>query len=169
MVPEPIVGPDVDSPLGGDEPEGLIPPSPLWAMKDRRHTHWHLLPSHERHDRLRQRVGEGDETVYAIDDGRHHVTLGRRVGVSPDSCEYCLVGRVELGHYEELLTGVVAVATAFDEADELVLCGVVAEDEVLAANVFDVDRYDDVSQVPRDYLPGSPYITFPEDLEITVD
>jgi hypothetical protein len=71
--------------------------------------------------------------------------------------------------YEDLRSGTVPVGSAFSDAEELVLCGVVAEDEILAATVFDVARYDDVSEVPTEFLPGAPYVTFPEDLEITVD
>ena len=51
MAPGPLVGHDVSTPLEEDEPEHTIPPAPLWAMKERRHTQWHLLPVHERHDR----------------------------------------------------------------------------------------------------------------------
>ena len=56
--PEPLVGHDVSTPLEEDEPEHTIPPGPLWAMKDRRHTQWHLLPAHQRHER-RSRTGIG--------------------------------------------------------------------------------------------------------------
>lgn len=168
MVPEPVVGPDVDSPLAEDEPEGVVPANPLWAMKEHRHVAWHLLPAHERHQRLRARVADGDEAVYAIDDGRTHVTLGHRVGSGPDGAGYCLVGRVSREQFEDLRAGNTAPATAFDRASELTLCGVVAEDEVLAGSVFDVARYPDASAVPPEYLPGSPFIEFPEDLEITV-
>ncbi len=76
----PLVGSDESTPLEEDEPEGIVPPSPLWAMKDRRHIQWHLLPSHERHERVRDCVGAGDRAIYVVDDGRHHVMLGRRVG-----------------------------------------------------------------------------------------
>ena len=76
----PLVGSEESTPLEEDEPEGIVPPSPLWAMKDRRHIQWHLLPSHERHERVRDCLGAGDWAIYVVDDGRHHVMLGRRVG-----------------------------------------------------------------------------------------
>jgi hypothetical protein len=44
IAPEPLVGHDVSTPLDEDEPEHTIPPGPLWAMKERRHIQWHLLP-----------------------------------------------------------------------------------------------------------------------------
>ena len=80
MTPGPMVGHDVSTPLEEDEPEHTIPPAPLWAMKDRRHTQWHLLPAHERHDRIRECLDADDYTLYCIDDGRHHAMIGRRVG-----------------------------------------------------------------------------------------
>src|ERR1700743_2355685 len=49
---EPLVGHDVSTPLEEDEPEHTIPPGPLWAMKERRHIQWHLVPAHARHERL---------------------------------------------------------------------------------------------------------------------
>jgi len=54
MAPGPLVGHDVSTPLEEDEPEHTIPPAPLWAMKERRHTQWHLLAAHEQHDRIRE-------------------------------------------------------------------------------------------------------------------
>ena len=48
IAPEPLVGHDVSTQLEEDEPERTIPPGPLWAMKERRHIQWHLLPAHER-------------------------------------------------------------------------------------------------------------------------
>jgi hypothetical protein len=166
--PEPLVGPDASTPLEEDEPEGIIPPSPLWAMKDKRHIQWHLLPAHERHDRIRECLGSGDEAVYVIDDGRHHVTIGRRVGNTPDGCEYCLVGRLPREHYEGLRGGTVPTNEAFGEATEIVLCGVADEEDVVSSNVFDVARYGTLADVPPDYLPGAAFIRFAEDLEITV-
>jgi hypothetical protein len=67
--PEPLVGHNVSSPLEEDEPEHTIPPGPLWAMKDRRHIQWHLLPA-AREARADPRVPRvNDYTLYCIDDG----------------------------------------------------------------------------------------------------
>lgn len=167
VMPEPLVGRAESTPLEDDEPEGTIPPSPLWAMKDRRHIQWHLLPHHERHDRIRAVLGEADGTVYVIDDGRHHVSVGRRIGSSAE-CEYCLIGRLPIERYEQLASGAVPALDAFDGADELTVCGVAAEAGVASSNVFDVARYDAPGDIPRAYRPGAPYLQLKGDLEITL-
>lgn len=167
---EPLIGKDEASPLADDEEvEGTVPPSPLWAMKDRRHIQWHLLPSHERHQRLRERLGSGDETVYAIDDGAKHVMIGRPIATLEGECEYCLIGRVPVDRFEELRRRERPMTAAFDGATELTVCGIAEVDRILTTNVFDVDRYDDPADIPREYLPGSPVRTLSQPLEITVD
>lgn len=167
VMPEPLVGRAESTPLEDDEPEGTIPPSPLWAMKDRRHIQWHLLPHHERHERIRAVLGEADGTVYVIDDGRHHISVGRRIGSSAE-CEYCLIGRLPIERYEQLASGAVPALDAFDGADELTVCGVAAEEGVASSNVFDVARYDAPGDIPRAYRPGAPYLQLKGDLEITL-
>ncbi len=113
MTPGPLVGHDVSTPLEEDEPEHTIPPGPLWAMKERRHTQWHLLPAHEKHDRIRECLEADDFTIYCIDDGRHHAMIGRRVGTSPSGCEYTLLGRISRQRYEELRDEVVMLVQLF--------------------------------------------------------
>lgn len=165
----PFVGSEDSTPLEEDEPEGTVPPSPLWAMKLRRHIQWHLLPSHERHQRLRERIGDGDDTVYVIDDGAHHVMVGRRVGEKAGEVEYCLIGRQPRQVYDGLSDRTVAPGAAFDGAAELTLCGVAVEEGILSSNIFDVDRYADAADVPTEYRPGAPYLRLREDLDIAVD
>ena len=167
IAPEPLVGRDESTPLEDHEPEGTIPPSPLWAMKDRRHVQWHLLPSHDRHQRIRERLGAGDDTMYAIDDDRRHVMLGRRVGSSPGGCEYCLIGRISLERFEQLRDQAVPLVDSFSTAVDLTLCGVVDEGQIESSNVIEVALYDSVADIPEEYLPGAPYLNFPGDLEIT--
>jgi hypothetical protein len=167
VAPEPLVGTGSSSPLEEDEPEGTIPPCPLWAMKRRRHIQWHLLPSHDRHSRIRDVVGAGDEAVYVIDDGGHHVMLGRRVGAVRGECEYCLLGRIEIGVYEELRQGRLQLVNAFDNAMELELCGVAVEEDIRSSNIFDVAHYDDLQEVPPEYRVGAEFLNLDEDLEIT--
>ncbi len=75
----PVTAPENATPLEEDETEGVIPPSPLWAMKERRHEQWFHLGHPER---IRACVGTGDAAVYAIDDGSHHCMIGRRVGAT---------------------------------------------------------------------------------------
>ena len=164
---EPLVGTGSSSPLEEDEPEGTIPPCPLWAMKERRHIQWHLLPSHNRHARIRDVVGSGDEAVYVIDDGGRHVMLGRRVGAVRGECEYCLLGRVALEVYEDLRQGRLPLTNAFDDADELVLCGIAVEEDVRSSNIFDVARYQGINDVPSQYRAGAAFLNLDEDLDIT--
>jgi hypothetical protein len=168
IAPGPLVGRDVSTPLEEDEPEGTIPPGNLWALKERRHIQWHLLPVHERHDRIRECLEADDYTLYCIDDGRHHAMIGRRVGVSPTGCEYTLLGRVTRQRYEELRDEVVRLEHCFDTATELCLCGVAIEEDIRSSNVFDVALYDSIDDIPEDYRPGSPFQQFTRELEITV-
>jgi hypothetical protein len=168
IAPGPLVGHDVSTPLEEDEPEGTIPPGTLWALKERRHIQWHLLPVHERHDRIRECLDADDYTLYCIDDGRHHAMIGRRVGVSPTGCEYTLLGRVTRQRYEELRDEVVRLEHCFDTATELCLCGVAIEEDIRSSNVFDVALYDSIDDIPEDYRPGSPFQQFTRELEITV-
>jgi len=169
IAPEPLVGDDASTPLEEEEPEGNIPPCPLWAMKARRHTQWHLLASSERHARLRLVLGGGNETLYVIDDGRHHATIGRRVASLPGVCEYCLIGRVSREQLAALQDGLSPLRSAFDQAAELTLCGVAEEEDVASSNIFDVARYNSADEIPIDYRPGSPALRLSDDLEITVD
>jgi hypothetical protein len=167
VAPEPLVGHDVSTPLEEDEPEHTIPPGPLWAMKERRHTQWHLLPAHERHERIRECLEADDFTLYCIDDGRHHAMIGRRVGISPSGCEYTLLGRISRQRYEELRDEVVPIGNCFETATEMRLCGVAVEQDIRSSNIFDVATYDSIADVPEDYRPGSPFQHFRQDLEIT--
>jgi hypothetical protein len=167
IAPEPLVGDDVSTALEEDEPEHTIPPGPLWAMKDRRHIQWHLLPAHERHERIRECLEADDFTLYCIDDGPHHAMIGRRVGDSPSGCEYTLLGRITRQRYEELRDEVVPLVQCFNIATEMGLIGVIVEEGILSSNVFDVAAYDTVDDIPHDYKPGSPFHHFPQDLEIT--
>jgi hypothetical protein len=167
VAPEPLVGTGASSPLAEDESDSPIPPSPLWALKDRRHVQWHLLSSSERHERLRISIGEGDDLLYAIDDGRHHAMIGRRVGTSPSGVEYCLIGRVTTDDLNTLTNHDAALVDAFGMAHELMLCGVDQEDTIESSNVFDVARYESVEEIPTDYLPGASFHSFGGDLEIT--
>jgi hypothetical protein len=166
MAPEPLVGDDLANALEEDEAGVDIPEGPLLAMKDRRHTQWHLLASHERHERLREVYGKGDVTLYVIDDGRSHAMIGRVVGSSP-SCAYSLVGRVSREALETLKTAAVPLDEAFDTAEELALVGLAQVEAVASSNVFDVAFYATPAEVPSEYLPGHAAIRFGSDLEIT--
>jgi hypothetical protein len=167
VAPEPLVGHDVSTPLDEDEPEHTIPPGPLWAMKERRHIQWHLLPAHERHERIRECLEADDYTLFCIDDGSHHAMIARRVGDSPSGCEYTLIGRISRQRYEELRDEVVPIASSFETATEMRLCGVAVEEDIRSSNIFDVAIYESIDDVPADYRPGAPFHHFRQDLEIT--
>ncbi len=144
---------------GAPDGEDDIPPAPLWAMKVRMHTRRHSEPGEE--GRIRRCLGEGDDALYVIDDGPDHCMVGRRVGRASDGCTYCLVARVPLDRYVDLVAGDVVAAEAFSGARDISLCGVFEADR--AANVFVVQHYRHQRDVPFDYLPPSPFIEFTDD------
>ncbi len=101
----PVTSPGSATPLDEDEPERVVPPSPLWAMKERRHEQLFHRFGHP--DRIRECIGSGDGAVFVIDDGSRHCMIGRRVGTTRDGCTYSLVGRVPRATYEALASGAV--------------------------------------------------------------
>jgi hypothetical protein len=155
----PVTAPENATPLEEEEPEGVVPPSPLWAMKERRHEQFFHLGHPER---IRACIGSGDAAVYAIDDGSHHCMLGRPVGATLDGCVYSLVARVRKATYTSLASGAIDGRQAFLDATEAGLSGTVEAPGM--ANVFDVDFYQQPSDIPEAYLPPSPFIEFAEDL-----
>lgn len=156
----PVTAPENATPLEEDEPEGVIPPSPLWAMKERRHEQLLHLFGHPH--RIRACLGTGDAAVYAIDDGTRHCMIGRRVGATLDGCVYSLIARVTKETYEALASGAVDGRGAFLSGSEVGLSGTVEDPGV--SNVFDVDFYEDTADIPHEYLPPSPFLEFAEDL-----
>jgi len=164
---EPLVGGEEPSPLEEDEPEQVIPVGVLLPMKLHRHTQLPHVFGH--HDRLREAVGQGDATVYVMDDGSHHAMVGRAVGDVPEGVVYALVGRIDRDRCDQLRAGRIGTEHAFDEVHELVLCGTEVVEEVLSSVVFDVDRYERVSDVREDFLPPCPFLHFTGDLDIMVD
>jgi hypothetical protein len=156
---EPLPEPEESTPLDEDEPEGIIPPCPLWAMKDRRHVQWSEIVGFPP-ERIRQAIGQGHETVYVIDDGHHHVMVGREVGEVRGGSRYGLVGRAPKGVFDSLRSGQLPPRNAFDESEELALCGVDIDVNDKASDVFVVTSYGDASSVPSDYLPGHHFIEF---------
>ena len=153
-----------EGPLADGEPEGIVPPSPLWPMKMRRHFQWsHLLPHSERAERVREKVGDGDDAVYVIDDGHHHRVIGRDVGATADGCHYSLIGRITTAEHEALSAGRVTAAAAMSAATGLSLFGVVEAGP--ESNVFLVGSYADIGAVPPEYLPPHGSIDFAEDLD----
>lgn len=155
----PVTAPEDATPLEEHEPEGTVPPSPLWAMKERAHGGIHIFghPS-----RIRAQTGEGDAIVYAIDDGSEHCMIGRRVGATTDGCVYSLVARVDVATWRALESHAVDGRSAFLAAHEAGLSGTVETNGV--SNVFDVDWYENPADIPEGYLPPGPFTMFAEDL-----
>lgn len=151
-----------DLPPGEDH----IPPAPLWAMRTRMHSHRRLEAGEE--GRIRRRLGDDDTALYVIDDGPDHCMVGRRVGEAPDGCVYCLVARIALEDFADIATGNLEVTEAFSAARDISLCGVFEEDEA-AANVLFVQHYRRVRDVPPDFLPGSPFLEFTDDIDSETD
>jgi hypothetical protein len=156
----PVTPPADATPLEDHEPEGIIPPSPLWAMKDRRREQWFHPFGHP--ERIRARIGSGDESVYVIDDGRHHCMLGRNVGAAPDGVVYSLVIRIEIATYHSLVAGAIDARTAFLRGRDAGLSG--TAEAPGTANVFDVDFFENGEDIPERYLPPAPFIEFGDDL-----
>lgn len=163
--PETLVGEDEDTPLDEGE-DSLVPKPVLWALKDHRHIQWHLLPAADRHEEFRESLGPDQHAVYAIDDGADHAMLGHPVGATRDGCDYILVGRITLEQLEDLRQQKVATPDAFTAAEELALCGVADVPEALSATVFDVARYRSADEIPLEFLPGTPFRLFKEDLPV---
>jgi hypothetical protein len=129
-------------------------------MKDRRHEQLPHLFGHPH--RIRACIGTGDDAIYAIDDGRHHCMLGRRVGATRDGCVYSLVTRVPIDVYQSLASGSLSGRDAFLAGSDTGLSGTV--DEPGVSNVFDVDFYEHATDIPTEYLPPAAFIDFAEDL-----
>ncbi len=155
-VPAPPV--PVDLPPGEDH----IPPAPLWAMRTRVHSNRRLEPGEE--GRIRRRLGDDDEdAVYVIDDGPDHCMVGRRVGGAPDGCVYCLVARVTLEGYSDVMAGAVDRDDIYADARDISLCGVFEDGD--ASNVFLVQHYRRGRDVPPDYLPPTPFLEFTDEVD----
>ncbi len=156
----PVTAPSDATPLEEHEPEGIIPPSPLWAMKDRRRGR--LFHPFGHPERIRARIGSGEDAVYVIDDGPHHCMLARNVGEAPDECVYSLVIRIELATYHSLVAGAIDAHAAFLRGTDAGLSGTVENPGT--ANVFDVDFYETGADIPERYLPPAPFIEFGDEL-----
>jgi hypothetical protein len=160
-----VLEPDGSTPLNVDEPEQVVPTSPLWAMKYLRHGRGGPSSDDPGSGRIRwasddmDADGDAAAAVYVIDDGYDHCMVARRVGASPDGCTYCLVARIKLLDFDDVLAGWADPAGLFSLGREFTLCAVV---EGPVSNVARVAGYRRLKDVPADYLPPSPCINFDE-------
>ncbi len=152
----PVAAPAETTPLG-DEPEGTVPATPLWALKERRHGTAHLFGHPAR---LRAVAGTGDAAVYAVEDGADHCMIGRVVGSEPGGCTYSLVARVDRSTWDALAAGRIDGRAAFAASTDAGLSGTVEGGGAGLGNVFDVDWYPSPADIPAEYLPPSPAVAF---------
>ncbi len=164
IAPEPLVGTGKPSPL--DESDSPLPEPALLAMKDRRHSQWGKFLTGESDQDLEMIFGEGDATLYAIGDRKHHAMISRIIGHSP-SCVYVLVGRISMDNLNNLADATLTTTNAFGMAEEIELVGVSVLDSIATANIIEVARYGDASEIPGDYAVGKKQHAFAQDLEIT--
>jgi hypothetical protein len=150
------------TPLDADEPEGTVPPAPLWAMKDRRHHMGQAAVGDP--IRLREALGAEDGTVYFIDDGPDHCMVGRRVGKDSDGLVYCLVGRIKREDYGAIANSIEPLHEVFSHAHDIELCGVF-EDQGFS-EVNPIEHYRNAGDIPDEYLPERPFIEFTDPPEI---
>jgi len=153
--PVPVFVPKSSTPLEEPDDESGIPPFALWAMKYQRHGHLFSRAEAE----IRERYGSGDSAVYVIDDGRKQCMVGRLVGTSADGCTYCLVARITIAAYEELVNDEAAVDDVFAGSSEPALVVVYEADDAVS-NVSLVRTFAGGDEVPVEYLPPGPPIVF---------
>jgi hypothetical protein len=153
-----ISEPKGSTPLESAQPDLVIPPSALWAMKDLRHGRFGLS-SDDEFEQIRWDSGadDPDARIYVIDDGDDHCMVCRLVGTSPDGCTYCLVARVKRLDFEDVRAGWAEPVDLFSRGKEFTLCGVV---EGTISNIFRVAGYRRYRDVPGDYLPPTGFIEF---------
>ena len=151
--------PDKSTPLEPDSPDATIPAAALWAMEDRKHGS--ILSGVDEDETIRCRLGEGDLTLYVMDDGRSHCMICRVVGEDDDSCIYCLVARIGLDQFGQLRDQQTPLDDAFVDARDISLSAVFESET--ASNVVPVQHYRRLVDVPVEYLPGHPFLHFTDD------
>jgi hypothetical protein len=152
----PVFRPRTSTPLDDQRSDSLIPKVLLWAMKDHRRNHYSRRdrPADER------RIGEGDHALYVIDAGMPRATVGRLVGSSPDGCTYCLVAALNTGKCADLSPRATS-RRVLASAANFTLCAVY-DGGAGVSNVSDVERFARLDDVPDEYLPPHPFISFSE-------
>jgi hypothetical protein len=84
------------------------------------------------------------------------------VGSTQDGAEYTLIGRITKATYDDLVAGSIDGRQAFLAASDTGLSGTTVIPGV--SNIFDVDYYQRPEDIPAEYLPPAPAITFTQDL-----
>jgi hypothetical protein len=99
-----------------------------------------------------------------MDDGHHHRILGRHVGRTVDGASYSLVVRITTETADQLIRGEITPRDAIAGGKGLAVYAVIEDGP--ASNVFIVETYSGIDEVPDDYLPPGPPLVFTEDLDI---
>jgi hypothetical protein len=154
----PIFVPSKSTPLEEENADAQIPSSALWAMKYRRH----LRFGRRADDFFRVVLSESTDPIYVLDDGASHRMIGREVGVDEVGLTYYLIGRITLDAYEQFVPDGADVADIFSVAGDLSLCSVYEAPDAVS-NVLLVEDYRGIDDVPADYLPLNPLITFSDE------
>ena len=156
-----MIGADDGPDAAGQEPDegddDPLAPYVELAMKNRQHGRAHNIEPRQDDDPL-YCFGSGDATVYAMEDGRSGLMIGRAVGRDTEGCVFCLVGASRTAMLTMLDDGEVPPTEAFDDARDLSLCSVF--EDVGVDNVVLVQHYRRLRDVPAEYLPGQPFLEF---------
>ena len=153
--PTPVFVPKTSTPLEAEDSDGSMPSFALWAMKYLQRGH--LFSKAE--SVIRESYGDGEHVVYVMDDGRKHCLISRLVGSSAEGCVYPLIGRIPIETYERLVDDHTLTDRIFEEAEDLCLCAVFEAREAVS-NVSVVRSFARVDEVPPEYFPPGPALTF---------
>ncbi len=96
--------------------------------------------------------------MYVIDDGRKNCLISRMVGEDSAGTTYCLVARMPVASYEQLVDGALP-QSIFAGARDFLLCAVFEALDAVS-NVSVVDSFDTCDEVPSEYLPPHPPVEF---------
>lgn len=152
--PDPVFVPKQSTPLEKTDGEGVLPRYALWSMKYLRHAHLFSRSDWE----IQECFGDEANAMYVIDDGRKSCLISRLVGKDADGTTYCLVARVPVASYEQLVDGASSQAI-FAAASDFYLCAVFEALDAVS-NVSVVESFDTSEEVPSAYLPPHPPVEF---------
>jgi len=106
-------------------------------------------------DRFRVAIGEGEDPVYAIDDGTRKAIIGWAADDDTEGLAYSMVGKVKAVDLEFARTGEMTVEELLSTATGLALFSTLVAPEGVS-NVLLMETYGTIEAVPADLLPGPP-------------
>jgi hypothetical protein len=155
--PDPVFVPKRSTPLEETNDESLLPRYALWSMKYLQHGGFFSRSEWQ----IRECFGDGNNAVYVMDDSRKSCLISRKVGEGSDGATYCLVARMPIASYEQLVDGV-SPQIIFAGARDFSLCAVFDAIDAVS-NVSVVESFDNFDDVPSTYLPPHPPVEFEGD------